>query len=251
MAHQVADTSDRLTPWFDIDMHLPAHAGVFEVKVAAAAGSGVLARQGYCHWDGQRFGGVAPTADEALALRSSSPEGKVKSFRGVEVGLLWIPRPAPEVNVDESKRRTLELLNRIESKFARYDEAACGEMLFRFESAARSGKLLSYSQFARGIKFSLPDEERRKLKKFTIDSNAISSGDKEILLDFACYLGAATYRDSKVLINALLTMTRANPAAPKRFFSWARRIGQYAGTEPVDAEAFWKQAVRAVHARYA
>lgn len=251
MPNSIADVPERITPWFDINDDLPEYIGEYGIEVAATPALGLPERQGFSHWDGQRFGGLGSTPAEALELRKDSPGGRIVRWRGIEVGVRFIARQVPQVEVDESNKLTLAALNKIESRYARFDEMACRDLLFRFETAARRGLLVTYMQLVRGVTFNIPDEEGRSLHKMKIDVYNITAKDEDVILDFAFYLGAASYRDSKALLNALLVTTRAKPKPPSRFYAWAKKIGQRERGGSADEDrAYWQSAVDAVHARY-
>jgi len=108
--------------------------------------------------------------------------------------------------------------------FAPHDPETCEVVFERLRGAARRGGFLTYAALVRGVTFRVRDSEG-VLGPYVIDADLLRAKDEAIILDFGRYIGAATYRDSKVLLNALLVPDARRGRPADAFFTWAMSIG--------------------------
>jgi hypothetical protein len=132
------------------------------------------------------------------------------------------------------------------------ERKTCEELLRRLESAARARRFVSYAEFVRGITFKLHGRDE-SVEIRVIDTERPRHGDEDVIDDYARYLGAASYRDSGVLLNALVVPVKHRARPTKGFCEWAGIFGlSLDWTRPYDDRfiAAWGKAVDAVHERY-
>lgn len=132
------------------------------------------------------------------------------------------------------------------------ERQTCEELLHRLESAARARRFVSYAEFVRGITFNLHRRDG-SVEVRVIDVERPRQGDEDVIDDYARYLGAASCRDSGVLLNALVVPVKHRARPTKGFCEWAGMFGlSLDWTRPYDDRfiAAWGKAVGAVHERY-
>jgi hypothetical protein len=146
----------------------------------------------------------------------------------------------------------LKRMNERPCTYAPRDPATCEIVFERLKSAAQRNRLLTYAELVRGVTFMVPGEGG-ELRSHVIDVGFLRGQDEAIIQDFGRYIGAATYRDSQVLLNALLVPNSRSQRPADAFFNWASSVGRPVGV-PTEREwqaDAWHRELKRVYAAYA
>ena len=138
-------------------------------------------------------------------------------------------------------------MTRVAIKFlwADKDAEAVREMEGRLASAARQDRLLSYSDLACGIKFTLATGERTKVVE--IDTSNWSEHERAIIGDYLGFISYRTYTEAGFLASAL-AVTKEEGAPSEPFFKYALELG---ALRPQQSRLeFWSQQVAKAQAWY-
>lgn len=100
------------------------------------------------------------------------------------------------------RQDVIDILSSMKWKFAEYDPGALDELERRIEETARRQDLITYSDLARGVSFTLPTVNYGA--PFEIDTSDWSELHRAVIGDFLGYLSYQSYLRYEVFISALV-----------------------------------------------